>query len=155
MCIRDRNYKVHVKFKNRYGRERSYSTGFEGAVAFVHRRHSETDSEWSRERYEGYMRQIPCPACNGARLKPESLAVLVGGQSIAAVCNMPIRGAAEFLNDLDLTARERQIGARVLKEVQARLGFLLDVGLDYLSLCLLYTSPSPRDGLLSRMPSSA
>ncbi len=65
-CCTGENHKVHVKFKNRYGRERSYSTGFEGAVAFVHRRHSETDSEWSRERYEGYMREIPCPVCNGA-----------------------------------------------------------------------------------------
>ncbi|MFZ0158323.1 MAG: excinuclease ABC subunit UvrA [Kineosporiaceae bacterium] len=132
--LHGQDHKVHVKFKNRYGRERSYSTGFEGAVSFVQRRHSETDSDWSRERYEGYMRQIPCPACHGARLRPESLAVLVGGVSIAEVCRMPIRGAAEFLSDLDLTARERQIGERVLKEIQARLGFLLDVGLDYLSL---------------------
>ncbi|HVN11032.1 MAG TPA: excinuclease ABC subunit UvrA [Kineosporiaceae bacterium] len=128
------DHQVHVKFRNRYGRERSYSTGFEGAVPFVQRRHAETDSEWSRERYEGYMREVPCPQCKGARLKPESLAVLVGGRSIAAVCGLPIREAAAFLADLDLTPRERQIAERVLKEIQARLGFLLDVGLEYLSL---------------------
>ena len=128
------NHQVHVKFRNRYGRERSYSTGFEGAVPFVQRRHAETESEWSRERYEGYMREVPCPKCKGARLKPESLAVLVGGRSIAEVCSLPIREAAVFLAALDLTPRERQIAERVLKEIQARLGFLLDVGLEYLSL---------------------
>jgi len=128
------NYQVHVKFKNRYGRERSYTTGFEGAVPFVQRRHSETESDWSRERYEGYMREVPCPKCKGARLKPESLAVLVGGRSIAEVCALPIRDAAGFLEDLELSARERQIADRVLKEIHARLGFLLDVGLEYLSL---------------------
>ena len=132
--LHGQNHKVHVKFRNRFGRERSYSTGFEGAVSFVQRRHSETESDWSRERYEGYMREIPCPACQGARLKPESLAVLVGGRSIAQVCALPIRGAADFLGALDLTSRERQIADRVLKEINARLGFLLDVGLDYLSL---------------------
>ncbi|WP_369812552.1 excinuclease ABC subunit UvrA [Kineosporia sp. A_224] len=132
--LRGQDYKVHVKFKNRYGRERSYTTGFEGAIPFVQRRHSETDSDWSRERYEGYMREIPCPACNGARLRPESLAVLVGGRSIADVCNLPIRDAADFLGALELSSRERQIAERVLKEIHARLGFLLDVGLEYLSL---------------------
>src|SRR4051794_9714770 len=132
--LHGQDHQVHVKFKNRYGRERSYSTGFEGAIPFVQRRHTETESEWSRERYEGYMREVPCPACKGARLKPESLAVLVGGRSIADVCGLPIREAAGFLGDLELTARERQIAERVLKEIQARLGFLLDVGLEYLSL---------------------
>ena len=81
--LHGQDHQVHVKFRNRYGRERSYSTGFEGAIPFVQRRHGETESEWSRERYEGYMREVPCPACKGARLKPESLAVLVGGRSIA------------------------------------------------------------------------
>jgi len=132
--LHGKNHTVHVRFRNRYGRERSYSTGFEGAVAFVQRRHAETESDWSRERYEGFMREIPCPACQGARLKPESLAVLVGGRSISQVCALPIREAAQFLADVDLTARERQIADRVLKEIHARLGFLLDVGLDYLSL---------------------
>ncbi|WP_426566966.1 excinuclease ABC subunit UvrA [Angustibacter sp. McL0619] len=128
------NYEVHVRYRNRFGRERSYTTGFEGAIPFVQRRHSETESEWSRERYEGYMREVPCPVCGGARLKPESLAVLLGGLSISAVCAKPIRDCAQFLDTLKLTAREKQIAERVLKEIQARLGFLLDVGLDYLSL---------------------
>ena len=128
------NHKVHVRFRNRYGRERSYSTGFEGAIPFVQRRHTETESDWSRERYEGYMREVPCPACNGTRLKPESLAVLVGGRSIAEVCALPIAEAAGFLGALELSARERQIAERVLKEIHARLRFLCDVGLEYLSL---------------------
>ncbi len=128
------DYQVHVKFKNRFGRERSYTTGFEGAIPFIQRRHSETESEWSRERYEGYMREVPCPTCGGTRLKPEILAVTVGGRSIADVCALPLREAAGFLGDLELSSRERQIADQVLKEIQARLGFLLDVGLDYLSL---------------------
>ncbi len=128
------DYQVHVRYRNRFGRERSYSTGFEGAIPFVQRRHSETESEWSRDRYEGYMREVPCPVCGGARLKPESLAVLLGDLSIAEVCAKPIGECAAFLDTLELTAREKQIAERVLKEIQARLGFLLDVGLDYLSL---------------------
>ncbi len=128
------NHEVHVRYRNRFGRERSYSSGFEGVVPFVQRRHSETESEWSRDRYEGYMRAVPCPVCQGARLKPESLAVLIGGESISAVCARPIRECADFLSTLELSSRERQIGEQVLKEIQARLGFLLDVGLDYLSL---------------------
>ncbi len=128
------DYQVHVKYKNRFGRERSYFTGFEGAIPFVKRRHSETDSEWSRERYEGYMREVPCPSCKGARLKPEVLAVTLGELSISAVCAMPIRDCADFLLSLDLSPRDLQIAERVLKEIHARLGFLLDVGLDYLGL---------------------
>lgn len=132
--LHGKNHKVHVRYRNRFGRERSYSTGFEGAVPFVKRRHAETDSDWSRERYEGYMREVPCPACRGARLKPESLSVLIGGRSIADVSNLAIGEAAGFLETVDFTERERQIAARVIKEINARLGFLLDVGLDYLSL---------------------
>jgi excinuclease ABC subunit A len=128
------NHKVHVKYKNRWGRERQYSTGFEGVVTFLERRHSETESEWSKEKYEAYMREVPCPVCEGTRLKPEVLAVRVGGRSIAEVCALPIREAKEFLDALELGVRERQIAEQVLKEIQARLGFLLDVGLDYLSL---------------------
>ncbi len=132
--LHGKNHKVHVRYRNRFGRERSYSTGFEGAVPFVKRRHAETDSDWSRERYEGYMREVPCPVCKGARLKPESLAVLIGGKSIAAVSRLAIADAARFFDDVDFTSRERQIAERVIKEINARLGFLLDVGLDYLSL---------------------
>ena len=132
--LHGQNYKVHVKYRNRFGRDRSYTTGFEGVVPFVKRRHSETDSEWSRERYEGYMREVPCPECGGARLKPESLAVQVGGQSISQICALAIADCAKFLAEVDFTSRERQIAERVIKEIEARLGFLLDVGLDYLSL---------------------
>ena len=128
------NYKVHVRYRNRYGRDRSYTTGFEGVVPFVRRRHAETDSDWSRERYEGYMREVPCPQCQGARLKPEILAVLVGGKNISQICALPVNEAAAFLADVDFSVRERQIAERVIKEIEARLGFLLDVGLDYLSL---------------------
>ena len=132
--LHGKNHKVHVRYKNRYGRERSYSTGFEGAVHFVKRRHSETESDWSRERYEGYMRQVPCPVCQGARLKPETLAVLIGGRNIAQVSSLAIGEAASFLDTVDFTERERAIAERVIKEIDARLSFLLDVGLDYLSL---------------------
>ncbi len=127
-------YEVHVRYRNRFGRERSYTSGFEGVIPFVRRRHSETESDWSRERYEGYMREVPCPACKGARLKKEVLSVLIGGRSIAQVCALPVAECAAFLGELELTPRQAQIAAAVLKEIQARLGFLLDVGLDYLSL---------------------
>ena len=128
------NHEVKVRYRNRWGRERQYSTGFEGVLTFLERRHSETDSEWSKEKYEAFMREVPCPVCQGARLKPEVLAVKVGGRSIFDVCQLPIREARAFLDGLELGARERAIAAQVLKEIQARLGFLLDVGLDYLSL---------------------
>jgi excinuclease ABC subunit A len=128
------NHQVHVRYRNRYGRERSYSTGFEGAIPFVQRRHAESESDAARERYEGFMREVPCPACNGARLKPVSLAVTVGGVSIATIADMPIGEAAAFLADLDVSDRDAQIAARVLKEVNERLAFLIDVGLHYLSL---------------------
>lgn len=132
--LEGRNHKVHVKYRNRFGRERSYSTGFEGVIPFIKRRHAETESDWSREKYEGYMREIPCPACSGTRLKPESLAVLVGGRSIADVSALSIREAAGFLETVDFSEREVQIAEQVIKEINARLGFLLDVGLEYLSL---------------------
>ncbi|WP_106818553.1 excinuclease ABC subunit UvrA [Janibacter massiliensis] len=128
------NHKVHVTYRNRFGRERSYSTGFEGVIPFIKRRHAETESEHSREKYEGYMRQVPCPTCGGTRLKPEALAVTVGGLSIAEVSAMSIADAARFLAGVEFTHRERQIAERVIKEIDARLGFLLDVGLEYLSL---------------------
>jgi excinuclease ABC subunit A len=125
---------VHVRYKNRYGRERAYYASYEGVVPFLERRHAETDSDFSREKYEGYMREVPCPACGGARLKPEVLAVTLGGKSIAEVSSYSIGDASVFLRSLALSERERMIAERVLKEVHARLGFLVDVGLDYLSL---------------------
>jgi excinuclease ABC subunit A len=128
------DYEVHVKYKNRYGRARQYSTGFEGVVPFLERRHGETESEFSRDRYEAFMRETPCPACKGARLKDEILAVTLGELNIAQLCALSIADCAQFIGKLSLTAREKKIAERVLKEVNARLGFLLDVGLDYLSL---------------------
>ncbi|MER5640136.1 excinuclease ABC subunit UvrA [Kitasatospora sp. NPDC002227] len=125
---------VEVRYNNRYGRERSYTTAFEGAIPFVTRRHSEAESDSSRERFEGYMREVPCPSCRGTRLKPVILAVTVQGRSIADVSAMSISDCAEFLGAMKLTARDKQIAERVLKEVNERLRFLVDVGLDYLSL---------------------
>ncbi|MFB9312084.1 excinuclease ABC subunit UvrA [Nocardioides plantarum] len=126
--------KVHVVTRNRYGRERSYDARFEGVRPYIERRHREAESDTSRERFEGYMREVPCPTCRGSRLKPVSMSVTLGGKNIAEICALPINETAEFLDGLELTARERQIGERVLKEIQERLRFLLDVGLDYLSL---------------------
>jgi excinuclease ABC subunit A len=125
---------VHVRYKNRYGRERSYYAAFEGVLPFLERRHEDTDSDYMRDRYEGYMRDVPCPVCHGTRLKPEILAVKMNGRSIAEVTNLSIGDASEWLNVLELGERERAIADRVLREIQARLSFLVDVGLDYLSL---------------------
>ncbi|MFP5359262.1 MAG: excinuclease ABC subunit UvrA, partial [Actinomycetes bacterium] len=111
-----------------------YTTGFEGVITWIERLHGQTESEWSRERYESYMREVPCPVCRGARLKPEVLAVTIGGKSIAEVCELSIAEARGFLTAADLDERGRQIAVQVLKEIDARLGFLLDVGLDYLTL---------------------
>jgi excinuclease ABC subunit A len=125
---------VHVRYRNKYGRERSYYTGFEGVMQWIERRHSDTESDWSREKYEGYMRDVPCPACAGARLKPEVLAVTIEGRNIAEVCAMSVGECHDFIDALELTDRQRMIAERVLKEINARLRFLVDVGLDYLSL---------------------
>ncbi|MCE7001825.1 excinuclease ABC subunit UvrA [Kibdelosporangium philippinense] len=130
---------VHVRYKNRYGRERSYYASYEGVIPFLERRQEQTESDAMRERYEGYMREVPCPACQGTRLKPEILAVTLnhktqGDLSIADVCAMSVADCSEFLEGLKLGRRETMIAGAVLKEIQARLRFLLDVGLDYLSL---------------------
>ena len=125
---------VHVSYKNRYGRQRSYYAAYEGVVPWIERRYEETDSDWSREKYEGFMRLVPCPVCEGTRLKPEILAVMVHGRSIAEVAGLSIGDAAQWLRELALDPREKIIGERVLKEINARLGFLVDVGLHYLSL---------------------
>ncbi|MFD4658901.1 excinuclease ABC subunit UvrA [Kitasatospora sp. NPDC058444] len=127
-------HQVQVRYRNRFGRERSYSTGFEGAIPFIQRRHTEAESDSSRERFEGYMREVPCPTCQGTRLKPVVLAVTVEGRSIAEVSSMSISDCSEFLGAMKLNARDKQIAERVLKEVNERLRFLVDVGLDYLSL---------------------
>jgi excinuclease ABC subunit A len=130
---------VHVTYKNRYGRQRSYYAEFEGVIPFLERRAAQTDSDYAREKYEGYMREVPCPECGGTRLKPEILAVSLehrelGGMNIAQLAALSVKDAAAFFPGLILNERDRMIAERVLKEVDARLGFLLDVGLDYLSL---------------------
>ena len=126
-------YEIKMKYKGRYG-ARNYTTGFEGVIPFIHRRHEETDSDYSRDKYEAYMREISCEKCNGARLKPEVLAVTIGDKNISQICELSIADCATFLEQIKLNKREAQIAERVMKEVNARLGFLLDVGLDYLSL---------------------
>ena len=130
---------VHVRYRNRYGRERSYYANYEGVIPFLERRLDQTESDAQRERYEGYMRDVPCPVCKGARLKPEVLAVTLlhrdqGERSIAEVSAMSVAECSEFLAGMELDARQTMIAGAILKEVQARLGFLLDVGLHYLSL---------------------
>ena len=125
---------LKVKYKNRYGRTREYSTAYEGVVPWLNRRRESAESDWSREQYEGYMREVPCPTCAGARLKPSTLAVTINDKNIAEVCEMSIAESSAFLAGLELGERDRLIAERVTKEINARLGFLLDVGLDYLSL---------------------
>ena len=128
--LHGKDYKVTVAYRNRWGRERRYTQGFEGVFGYIKRKHEETESDHAKDRYEQYMRQTPCPACGGARLNPTMLAVHVGGKSIAEVTAMPMTGAQEFMAGLRLDERERHIAEQVLKEINA---------------CLLYTSPSPRD----------
>jgi excinuclease ABC subunit A len=132
--LRGYDGQVHVRYRNRYGRERSYYTTFEGVIPWVERRHAEAESDSSREKFAGYMREVPCPSCGGARLKPVSLAVTVDGRSIAELCALPVGELAKLLLTLELSDRDRQIAQRIVKEVNARMGFLLDVGLDYLTL---------------------
>ncbi|WP_027506750.1 excinuclease ABC subunit UvrA [Rhodococcus sp. UNC23MFCrub1.1] len=132
-------HQVHVRYKNRYGRTRSYYAEFEGVMPFLHRRMDQTESEQMKERYDGYMREVDCPVCEGARLRPEILSVTIaagdfGDKSIADVCALSISECSNFLNTLTLGPREEAIAGQVLKEIQARLGFLLDVGLEYLTL---------------------
>jgi excinuclease ABC subunit A len=126
--------KVWVRFKNRYGRERTYHANYEGVVPYLQRRHAEAESDSAREQIEGYMREVPCAACGGARLKPLSLGVTIDGHTIADIGNMSIGESAKALAALQLSERDRLIAERVVKEINARMGFLLDVGLDYLTL---------------------
>ncbi|MGO9344423.1 MAG: excinuclease ABC subunit UvrA [Acidimicrobiales bacterium] len=125
---------VQLRYKNRYGRQRSFQSRYEGVVPWLQRRHSEAESDSFRESIEAYMREVPCPACGGARLKPESLAVTVGSRNIYELCSLSIARASVAVDEIELTEREHLIADRVLREVKARMQFLLDVGLDYLSL---------------------
>ncbi len=125
---------VTVSYRNRYGRTRQYSTHYEGVVPWLQRRHGEAESDATREQIEGYMREVPCTECRGARLKPESLAVTVGGRNIFELCELSVGDATTALRDLELSERDRMIADRAVREVNARLSFLVDVGLDYLTL---------------------
>jgi excinuclease ABC subunit A len=123
-----------VKYKNRYGRSREYSTSYEGVVPWIKRRHESAEGEYSREQFESYMREAPCKACKGQRLKPASLAVKVNDKSLSEICDLSIGKSAEFLKTLKLGDRDKMIAERITKEINSRLGFLLSVGLDYLTL---------------------
>jgi excinuclease ABC subunit A len=125
---------VHLQYRNRYGRTRSYYTHYEGVIPYLQRRHAEAESDHAREAIEGYMREVPCSECSGARLKPESLAVTVDGRNIFELCDLPIGDSTEVMMALELSERDHLIADRVLREIRARMQFLLDVGLDYLSL---------------------
>ena len=125
---------MQVKYRNRFGKVRQFSTQYEGVIPWIKRRHVDAESDWTREQFETYMREVPCPACEGARLKPSTLAVTINDRSIAQVCDMSIGDSAAFLAGLTLSDRDAMIAERVTKEINARLGFLLDVGLDYLTL---------------------
>ena len=126
--------RVEVSYRNRYGRERSYATRFEGIVANLERRYRETDSDGSREKIEEFMAMRPCPACHGSRLRPESRAVLVGGLSINEFCHLSVHKAIAWLAEMDLTETEQHIARLILREIHERLRFLRDVGIGYLSM---------------------
>lgn len=132
--LRGRDYRVKVKFRNRWGRMRTYSSGFEGAIPWIMRKREETESEVMRARYEGYMRQVPCSTCHGARLKPEVLAVKIGKLNIAELTKLSIAASGKYLAEVELTGSAKKIAEPILKEVQVRLQFLQDVGLGYLTL---------------------
>ncbi|MFJ6547585.1 MULTISPECIES: excinuclease ABC subunit UvrA [unclassified Microbacterium] len=132
--LRGENYKVTVKWKNRYGREMRYASGFEGVVPYIERQYLQAESDTQRSRWGEYLREVPCPVCNGDRLKPEVLAVQVHGHSIAEVSHLSLADARGFMEKLQLTDREAKIAAQVLREIRLRLDFLLQVGLSYLNL---------------------
>ena len=138
--------KVYVQYRNRMGRRRSYMLAFEGIVASLERRYRETDSSQQRERIEEYMSFRPCPVCHGARLKPEVLAVTVGGANIHEFTRMSVQRAIEFLDALELTETEQLIGERILKEIRERLTFLENVGVGYLQLDRAASTLSRRRG---------
>jgi excinuclease ABC subunit A len=123
-----------VSYENRFGRKRRYQTTYEGVIPWLERRYADAESDGARDMYHQFMREVPCHACGGARLNPVSLAVTVGGLNIFELSSLPLRRAAEFIDGLDLNDRDAQIAVMVLKEIGARLAFLVDVGLDYLSL---------------------
>jgi excinuclease ABC subunit A len=128
------DFEVQVKWRSKYGREMRYTSGFEGVLPYVERRYLEADSDWARGKWSEFLREIPCPECDGSRLRPEVLAVKVHEKSIHDVAAMSLRNAHGFFETIELTDREATIAVQVLREIRARLDFLLAVGLDYLSL---------------------
>ncbi|MEN9953785.1 MAG: excinuclease subunit UvrA [Actinomycetota bacterium] len=128
------DFEVQVKWRSKYGREMRYTSGFEGVLPYVERRYLEADSDWARGKWSEFLREIPCPECDGSRLRPEVLAVKVHEKSIHDVAAMSLRNAHGFFETIELSDREATIAAQVLREIRARLDFLLAVGLDYLSL---------------------
>ncbi|WP_241980028.1 excinuclease ABC subunit UvrA [Cryobacterium sp. TMT4-31] len=132
--MRGDNFEVKVKWKNRYGREMSYTSGFEGVVPYIERQFLQAETDTQRQRWGEYLREVDCPVCDGTRLKPEVLAVLVHEMSIADICRLSLADARDFMDKLELTEREKTIAAQVLREIKVRLDFLLRVGLNYLSL---------------------
>ncbi len=132
--LRGKDFQVTVRWKNRYGREMKYSTGFEGVVPYLERKYLEAETDVQRQRVAEYLREIPCPVCQGKRLKPEILAVTVHGHSISDVAELSLLDSYEFMQRLELSAREARIAAQVLREIRLRLEFLIEVGLGYLSM---------------------
>jgi len=132
--LHGQDYKVNVKFKNRWGREVRYASGFEGVVPYIERQYAQAESDTQRARWSQYLREVPCPVCGGARLKPEVLAVKVDGRSIAETADLSLEQALDVVNSIELTAREATIAAQVLREIRVRLDFLLQVGLNYLTM---------------------
>lgn len=132
--LQGNNFDVQVKWKNRYGRELKYTTGFEGVLPYIERKYLESESDYVRQRWADFLREVPCPACNGARLKPEVLSVKVADKSIADVASLSLGETVQFFKSLSLDKRDAKIATQVLREIRARLNFLMDVGLDYLSL---------------------
>ena len=132
--LRGNDFEVVVKWRNRYGRDMKYSTGFEGVMPYIERKYLEAETDVQRQRYAAYLREINCPVCDGKRLTPAVLAVTVDGKSISDVCELSLNDSYLFMSNLTLTDREAKIAAAVLREVRLRLEFLVEVGLSYLNL---------------------
>jgi excinuclease ABC subunit A len=132
--LRGNDFEVVVRWKNRYGRTMKYSTGFEGVMPYIERKYLESESDWAQQKHGEYLREVPCPVCVGARLKPEVLAVLVSGHNISAIAELSLHDAYDFMRDLELSERQAKIAAQVLREIRLRLEFLLEVGLGYLTM---------------------
>ncbi|MCW4459500.1 excinuclease ABC subunit UvrA [Microbacterium sp. MPKO10] len=132
--LRGKDFKVRVKWRNRFGREVSYTSGFEGVIPYIERQYMQAETDVQRARWSEYLREIPCPVCDGKRLKPEVLAVLVNGTSIADVSNLSLTDSRDFMEELALSERDSRIAAQVLREIKVRLDFLIQVGLNYLTL---------------------